>query len=98
MYAVFQPYSFEPQSSPALNRKVEEGFVRLPRHFHDFVAYYWLSTGAGAGASLCVFENQASANAALDLTANFVPEHLAVLAGDPNVIRGEFKVYAHCGL
>ena len=98
MYVVIQRYSFEPQSSAALNRKIEEGFVPLLRQAPGFVAYYWLGTGAGTGASLCVFENQASANATLDLIADFVHEHLAALAGDPSVIRGEVNVYANCGL
>jgi hypothetical protein len=32
------------------------------------------------------------------MTADFVYEYLAALAGDPNASGGELKVYANCGL
>ena len=98
MYAVIQRYSFNPQSSAALDRRMEQGFVPLLRQVLGFVAYYWLDTGAGTGTSLCVFEDQASAEAALDLAAGFIFEDLATLADMPAVMAGEVRVYANCGL
>ena len=98
MYTVIQRYSFDPQSSPALARDINQGFVPLLRQAPGFVAYYWLDGGNGTGAALCVFENRASADAALDLAAGFIFEHLAALAGMPEVIGGEVMVYANCGL
>jgi len=61
-------------------------------------AYYWLDSGDGTGAALSVFEDQAGADAALDLAAKFLREYLAALVGKPEIIRGEVKVYANCGL
>src|SRR5215510_13935913 len=98
MYTVIQRHTFDPGSSAALSRNITERFVPLLRQAPGFVAYYWLDTGAGTGASLCVFEDRASADAALDLAAGFIFEHLAALAGMPDVIRGEVGVYANCGL
>jgi hypothetical protein len=98
MFTVIQRYSFDPRLSAALNHNIKEAFVPLLRQAPGFVAYYWLDTGDGSGASLCVFEDQASADAALDLAAGIIFEHLAALAGMPDVIRGEVKVYANCGI
>jgi hypothetical protein len=98
MYTVIQQYSFDPRLSSALNRNIKEAFVPLLRQVPGFVAYYWLDTGGGTGASLCVFEDRAGADAALDLAANFLREYLAALVGQPEIIRGEVKVYANCGL
>jgi len=63
-----------------------------------FVAYYWLDSGDGSGASLSVFEDQAGANAALDLATSFVHEQPVGLISKPDIIKGEVTVYANCGL
>src|SRR5262245_8683907 len=76
MYTVIQRHTFDPGSSAALSRNIAERFVPLLRQAPGFVAYYWLDTGAGTGASLCVFEDRVSADAALDLAAGFIFEHL----------------------
>jgi hypothetical protein len=98
MYTVIQRYSFDPRLSAALNRNIKEDFVPLLRQAPGFVAYYWLDTGDGTGAALSVFEDQAGADAALNLAADFLREYLASLVGKPDIIRGEVKVYANCGL
>jgi hypothetical protein len=98
VYAVIQPYRLDPRSSAALKRTIEEVFVPLLRQVPGFVAYYWVDTGEGAGASLSVFEDQAGADAAFEQAAGVVFERLATLAGMPDVIRGEVRVYANCGI
>ena len=98
MYTVIQRYSFDPRLSEGLNRNIKEDFVPLLRQSPCFVAYYWLDTGDGTGASIFVFEDQASAASALELAANFLREYLASLVGKPDVIGGPVKVYANCGL
>lgn len=98
MYAVMQWYTFDPASSTELNRQIEDGCVPLLRHLPGFVACYWLDSGAGAGASLCAFEDQASASAALALVAKSGPARLAALVGQPEVLAGAVTVFANAGL
>jgi hypothetical protein len=98
IYTVIHQYTFDPQSGATLNRTIREEFVPLLRAAPGFVAYYWLDIGDGSGASFSVFEDQAGANAALDLAAYFVDQQPAALVGKPDIIKGEVKVYANCGL
>ena len=98
MYAVLQRYTFDPASSAELNRLIEEACLPLLRRAPGFVAYYWLDSGAGAGASLWAFEDQPSAAAALTLVAGQRPARLAALAGSPEVLAGAVRVYGNAGL
>jgi len=59
--AVIRRYRFDPTSSPEIRRQITQGFLPLLRQTPGFVAYYWLDTGDGVGASLSVFESQAGA-------------------------------------
>jgi hypothetical protein len=56
MYAVIRRYQFDPSASEALDRNLRETLVPLLKDVPGFVTYYWLNSGAGAGASLSVFE------------------------------------------
>ena len=98
MYTVIQRHTFDPGSSAALSRNITEMFVPLLRQAPGFVAYYWLDTGAGTGASLCVFEDQASAEAALALAADDGPTYLAGLVSPPEILTGAITAYANAGL
>jgi hypothetical protein len=98
MYAVLRGYAFDPASSAELKRQMTDECVPLLRHQPGFVACYWLDSGAGAGAWLCAFEDQASAAAALALLADSIPAQLATLAGAPEVLAGAVTVYANAGL
>jgi hypothetical protein len=98
MHILIQHYAFDPHVSTVVNRSILERLVPLLRTAPGFVAYYWLASGAGSGTSLSVFEDQAAADAALELVAGVVPEQLVALAGKPGVIQGDVKVYANCGL
>jgi hypothetical protein len=56
MYAVIRKYRFNLVNGEEVDRKVREVFVPLLKTAPGFVAYYWLDTGAGTGASLTVFQ------------------------------------------
>ena len=98
MYTVIQRYTFDPQVSVALAQGMKAGLVPLLQKMPDFVAYYWLDNGNGAGAALCMFEDQVGAEISLDLAAAFVEEHATAGAGPAEIIRGEVKVCAVCTL
>jgi hypothetical protein len=94
MYAVIRRYQFDPKSSEEISRHVTEGFIPLLRQTPGFVAYYWLDTVEGVGASLSVFEAKAGAEESVRLAADYVQQHLAGLLGKPEVTQGEVKAHA----
>ncbi|MCL6498965.1 MAG: hypothetical protein K6U07_02905 [Firmicutes bacterium] len=94
MYAVIRRYQFDPKSSPEIRRQITQGFLPLLRQTPGFVAYYWLDTGDGVGASLSIFEAKAGAEESVRLAAGYVQQHLAGLLGTPEVIQGEVKAHA----
>ena len=94
MYAVVRRYRFDPKSSQEIDRQVKEGFVPLIRKMPGFVAYYWLDTGKGTGASLSVFKDKAGADESTLLAADDARQHLAGLLGKPEVIEGPVKAHA----
>lgn len=98
MYAVIQRYTFDPTSSSELTRQIRDEWVPLLRPLPGFVAYYWLDSGAGMAAALCVFEDQASAEAALALAADDGPTYLAGLVSPPEILTGAITAYANAGL
>jgi hypothetical protein len=60
-----------------------------------FVTYYWLNSGAGAGASLSVFESKEGAEESVRAAANFVQQHLSgVTVSKPEIFEGEVQAYA----
>jgi hypothetical protein len=95
MYAVIRRYKFDPREREGINRKVQEGFVPLIQKTAGFVAYYWLDQGDGVGASLSVFEDQAGADASVQIAADFSQKNsLAAIVGTPEVTKGEVKAHA----
>lgn len=94
MYVVIRRYQFDPESSAEINRQMQDDFVRLIRNASGFVAYYWLDTGEGAGASLSIFEDKTGAEKSVQLTANYVQKHLAALLGRPTITQGEVRAHA----
>jgi hypothetical protein len=95
MYAVIRRYQFDPKSSEEISRRIREGFIPLLRKTPGFVAYHWLDTGNGVGASMGVFEDKAGTEESVRLAAAFVQQHLAGLLGKPEVItQGEVKAHA----
>ena len=98
MYTLIQQFQYDPQASAALLRVLETGLVPQLRKMPDFVAYYWLDSGAGAGAALCMFEERASAERSLELAAAIVRTYAGAPVGAPAVIGGTVKIHAVCGL
>jgi hypothetical protein len=62
------------------------------------VAYYWLEGGSDTAAALCIFEDQAYAQAFLQHVQAFDEQHAAFFATTPEVICGEIKAFVSCGL
>jgi hypothetical protein len=94
MYAVIRRYQFDPSASAEINRQVSTTLVPIIRDVPGFVAYYWLDTGAGEGASLSAFQDKAGAEESVRLAAEFVQHHLASLVGEPEIIQGEVQAHA----
>jgi hypothetical protein len=94
MYAMIRKYQFDQRNGEEIDRKVREVFVPLLEKAPGFVAYYWLDTGEGSGASLTVFRDKAGAEESLRIAANFVREHLAGISmGSPEITQGEVKAH-----
>jgi hypothetical protein len=67
----------------------------LLKDIPGFVTYYWLNSGAGAGASLSVFESQEEAEASVRATANVVRQHLSgINMSKPEILEGEGQAQA----
>ncbi len=95
MYAVIRKYQFDQRNREEIDRKVREVFVPLVKKAPGFVAYYWLDTGEGSGASCSVFQAKAGAEESSRIAANFVREHLAGLTlSSPEFTQGEVQVHA----
>lgn len=94
MYAMIRKYQFEQRNRGEIDRKVREGFVPLLKKAPGFVAYYWLDTGEGSGASLTVFQDKAGAEESVGIASNFVRQHLAgVTISSPEIIQGEVQAH-----
>jgi hypothetical protein len=94
MYAVIRRYKFDPNASEEISSKVSATLLPIIKNVSGFVAYYWLDTGSGEGASLSAFQDKAGAEESVRLAADFVQQHLASLAGEPEIIQGEVQVHA----
>jgi hypothetical protein len=97
MYAVIRKYRFDPHDGEEVDRKVREVFVPRLKKAPGFVAYYWLDSGDGVGASLTVFRDREGAEESMRIAADFVQENLVGLAttmSSPEVTEGEVKAYA----
>ena len=94
MHAVVRRYRFDLKSAAEIDRHVKEGFVPLIRKTPGFVAYYWVDTGEGTGASLSVFKDKAGADESIRLAADYIRQHLAGLLGKPELTEGPVKAHA----
>ena len=94
MYAVIRHYHFKPEDGNKIDQLVKEQFVPLMKNAKGFVRYYWLDTGAGEGASLSVFQDQAGANESILIAADFVKTNMsAFMSEKPEVIEGPVKAH-----
>lgn len=94
MYAVIRHYHFKPEDGNKIDQLVKEQFVPLMKNAKGFVRYYWLDTGAGEGASLSVFQDQAGADESILIAADFVKTNMsAFMSEKPEVIEGPVKAH-----
>ena len=93
MYATIRRYTFDPKNSEQLDTTIQEGFLPLIKKIPGFVAYYWLDSGSGAGASLSVFDNKSGAEESVRVAADFVKKNLATLLGKPEITQGEVRAF-----
>ena len=94
MFAVIRHYHFKPEDGKKIDQLIQEGFVPLIKKAKGFVRYYWLDTGAGEGASLCVFKDREGADESILLAADFVKTSLSELTMQkPEVIEGPIKAH-----
>jgi hypothetical protein len=95
MYAVIRKYQFAQGDGEEVDSKVREVFVPLVKKAPGFVAYYWLDTGEGTGASLTVCQDKAGAEESGRIAAEFVQQHLAGMnLSRPEVTQGEVQAHA----
>jgi hypothetical protein len=94
MYAAVRRYKFDSKSGTEIAQKIQDGFIPILRKTPGFVAYYWLETATGEGASLSVFDSAAGAEESIRVAADFVQKNLAALLGKPEVIQGEVKAHS----
>jgi len=94
MYAVIRRVQFDHGKREEVNRKVQDMLVPILKKVPGFVAYYWLETGEGAGASLSVYKDKAGAEESVRSAAEFVKQHMAdVVTKKPEIIQGEVKAH-----
>jgi hypothetical protein len=95
MYAVIRKYQFDQSGGEEVDRNIRETLVPLLKDVPGFVTYYWLNTGAGAGASLSVFDSREGAEESVRAAANFVQQHLSGLTmSKPEILEGEVQAHA----
>ena len=94
MYAVIRHYHFKPEDGKKIDQLVQEQFVPLIKNAKGLVRYYWLDTGAGEGASLSVFQDQAGADESILIAADFVKANMSeFMIQKPEVIEGAVKAH-----
>ena len=94
MYAAVRHYHFKPEDGEKIDKLVQESFVPLLKKSKGFVRYYWLDTGNGEGASICVFKDKAGADESIRIAADFVKAQMStLLTQKPEVIEGPVKAH-----
>jgi len=93
MYAAFRHYKFDPKLGPEIDRKTQELFVPLLKKIPGFVAYYWLDTGVGEGASISVFKDKKGADESVRVAAQHVHQTVGTKIKPPVVVEGPVKAH-----
>ena len=93
MYAAVRRYTFEPKNSERIDTQIHEGFLPLMKKIPGFVAYYWVDSGSGTGASISVFDAKSGAEESVKVAAEFVKKNLAQVLGKPEITQGEVKAF-----
>ncbi len=74
---------------------VEDGFLPIMRESEGFFGYYLMNNGAGALATICIFDSENSAQASNEAARDFVAENLtAYLPEAPSITSGRVAITA----
>lgn len=98
MFAAVRQYTYDPRHATEINRLVKERMLPTLRRETGFVAFYWLDSGSGAGASWIVFEQEADARAWLDKPADFCQTPACLLSDPPQTTVGKVIAFTNAGL
>lgn len=98
MFATVRRYTYNPQDAGQINHLVREKVVPTLRHLPGFVAYYWVDSGAGAGASWLVFEAEAYATASLDKACEMMQAPIGSLLRPAQTTQGQVIAFTNAGL
>lgn len=98
MFATVRRYTYNPQDAGEINHLVRECVVPTLRQLPGFVAYYWVDSGAGAGASWTVFEQEGDANAFSDAAYEFFKARKAPLLNPAQTTQGQVIAFTNAGL
>ena len=90
MHGVVRRYEFDPVHSETVDREVNQTLVPTLVKVEGLVAYYWLDSRNGRGASVSIYEDEAGALESNRLLDSFVKKHLPMISA-PEVTIGEVK-------
>src|ERR1051326_2434575 len=97
MYAVIRQYE-DVSSVDEVMRRIEAGWTPIILQAPGLIAYYAISAGGGAAASISVFEHQAQAEDSARRVAEWIGDNLAPLSpNQAQVTAGEVRVHVASG-
>ncbi len=94
MYMVIRKYYIIPESSTALQQRVQTELVPLLSQIPGFVTHYLLPVGEDEIVSISLFESQALAESATRQVIDWMRERFLVFTlGLPEIISGQTGAY-----
>ena len=92
MYIAVRRYKVKAGSMEELARRAQEGFVPLIRQTPGYVAYYGVASGSDSLFTVCIFQDQAGADASTSKAADWVKQNIAeFMEGPPEITAGEVR-------
>jgi hypothetical protein len=98
MYAVLDRYHYPPEQFDELTQQLQQQLIPQLRRAPGFVAWYWLNTGTGESLAMSLYETQAHAEAAEQLTTTLVEQSLSQLPCASTRLQGDVPISAWCSL
>jgi hypothetical protein len=92
MHAAMHRYAFDVSLNEEIDRKINEILVPILVKVDGFVAYYWVNSGQGSGASIGVYEDRSGVEESARRVNDFADKHLPRV-GKPEVTEGEVKAW-----
>ena len=95
MYASIRRYQMDPDSiDEVIRRFKEEGGLEAVSSVRGFVAYFLLNAGDGVGATVSIYEDEASAEESNKVVADWLRANLAEFnLSPPDITVGEVAVH-----